>query len=237
MILFTHTMHSFSTIPWRILPSWLIGSRLKILMYHGISENPHDPHAISPAEFTRQMFILRSENVVSLAKGLELLKSKCSLKKTWVITFDDGLLDFFTNGLPVLREFNYPATMFVPTGLVGLSSIWDSYDKTKPLMTWEQLKECQQWNISFGSHTVSHARLTDCTDEILMDELQISIQTLHNRLENVIPALAYPGGFQDERVRQAAHNAGYSYALATSSRWGNGPESDLFQLRRQTFSL
>lgn len=222
-----------SNIPWHGLLGWLFGNRLRILMYHSISENLRNPQTISTAEFKRQMASFQATHVISLAEGLELLKENQSLKNTWVITFDDGLLDFYTTALPVLREFNYPVTVFIPTGLVGTNSKWDSYNKTKPLMTWKQLEGCQQWKVTFGSHTVNHTRLTECGDDALMGELQTSLHSLQNRLERVIPALAYPGGYHDARVRQAVHNAGYACALGTSSRWGNGSESDLFQLRRQ----
>lgn len=229
-------MHRLLNIPWQSLPAWLAGKRLRILMYHSISENPGDPHAISPSEFKRQMRSLQAAHVISLEEGLECLEYRRPLKNIWVITFDDGLMDFYTTALPILREYGYPATVFVPTGLVGKSTVWDSYDKTKSLMTWHQMEECQQWNVTFGSHTANHARLTECNDEILMNELQISLQTLQNRLERVISALAYPGGYHDARVRQAARVAGYYCALGASSRWGNGPESDLFQLRRERFN-
>jgi len=230
-------MHRVANIPWRALPAWLRGNRLKILMYHGISSNLNDPHAISTKDFQKQMQFLRSKKVVSLAVGLKLLQSRHSLYDTYVITFDDALLDFYTQALPVLREFGYPVTMFVPTGLVGGKAIWDSYDKTKPLMTWQQLDECQQWNVSFGSHTLNHVRLTECDEVTQMNELTFSLQTLHDRLGNVIPALAYPGGYHNERVQDAARHAGYTCGLVASSRWGNGPESDLFQIRRQHLSL
>jgi len=224
-------------IPWRILPAWLFGNRLRILMYHSISENPHDPYAVSPSEFNRQMLSLQKVHVISLGEGLEYLKDKKSLRNIWVITFDDGLLDFYTTALPILQEFGYPVTMFIPTGLVGKSAIWDSYDKTKPLMTWRQMEECQQWNVTFASHTVNHVRLTECSDSTLIYELQTSMYMLQNKLEKVVSALAYPGGYHDARIRQATSIAGYHYGLGASSRWGNGPESDLFQLRRQRFSL
>jgi len=164
-------------------------------MYHSISENLRDPHAIPPIEFKRQMESLRAAHVVSLTEGLELLRDSRSLKGTWAITFDDGFLDFYTNALPVLRELNYPVTMFVPTGLIGTNSTRDGYDKTKPLMTWRQMEECQQWSVTFGSHTINHVRLTECIVETLMVELQTSLQTLRDRLEWVVPALAYPGGY------------------------------------------
>jgi len=228
-------LNRLRAVPWKSLPAWLSGDRLHILMYHSISENQHDPHAISLTEFTYQLRSLQGARVISLEEGLRLLRDKRPLKNTWVITFDDALLDFYTTALPVLKEFNFPVTMFVPTGLVGTNSIWDSYDNTKLLMNWAQLEECQQWNITFGSHTASHAKLTECADEVLMNELQISLRTLQKRLKSVIPAIAYPGGYHNDRVRKVTRSAGYACALGASSRWGNGPESDLFQLRRERF--
>jgi peptidoglycan/xylan/chitin deacetylase (PgdA/CDA1 family) len=229
------TANAIFTIPWRILPKWLVGDRLKILMYHSVSDNPRDPHAIAPDEFTQQMKILRSKRVVSLREGLDYLRDGCPLRNVYVITFDDALLDFYTTALPVLREFGYPVTMFVSTGMVAGKAVWDTFDKTKPTMSWKQLEECQGEQVVYGSHTVNHIRLQECSDAKLADELETSLIYLQKRLDVVIPALAYPGGYHNARVRLAARSVGYSCALGASSRWGNGPESDLFQLRRQSF--
>lgn len=226
-------MSMLRKIPWRILPAWLRGNRLRIAMYHSIADNPRDPHAVSPVAFKRQMQAMQTERVVSLDEALRLLHLPQSLKNIRVITFDDSLADFYTTALPILRDFGYPVTMFVPTGLVGTNATWDSYDKSKSLMGWDELEKCQQWRVSFGSHTVNHLRLVDCAESTLIDELQTSYLTLSARLEHVLPALAYPGGYHNPRIRAAAQAAGYTCALGAASRWGNGPESDVFQLRRE----
>ena len=228
-------MHRLLELPWRIVPFWVLGNRLKILMYHSISANQLDPHAVSPKEFLKHMQNLQTKQVISLEHALLLLRTKDPFRNVYVITFDDALLDFYTNAMPVLQEFGYPATMFVPTGLVGGKAVWDGYDKSKPLMTWKQMEECQQANITFASHTVHHVRLTECSDVVLIDELQTSLKTLKDNLGQVISALAYPGGFQNEYVRHAAASVGYICGLGASSRWGNGSESDLYQLRRERF--
>ncbi len=217
-------MNRLSALPWQSLPAWLAGNRLRILMYHSISENQRDPHAISPSEFKRQLQSLQSGQVVSLAEGLERLRTQQSLKNTWAITFDDGLLDFYTDALPLLREFSYPVTMFIPTGLVGKTAIWDSYDKSKPLLSWRQMEDCQRWNVTFGSHTIHHVRLTECTNTTLNDELKTSLRSLHENLQRVIEALAYPGGYYNAGICQAAKDAGYVCAVGAASRWGNGAE-------------
>jgi peptidoglycan/xylan/chitin deacetylase (PgdA/CDA1 family) len=228
-------MNRIRNFPWLVLPAWLFKKRLRILMYHSIADNPRDPHAISPAEFRIHMQALRSKLVVSLGEALEYLRDNRSLLNVYVLTFDDALFDFYSNAMPVLQEFGYPVTMFVPTGLVGGNAVWDSYDKSKPLMTWKQMEECQKYKVVFGSHTVNHVRLTECTADEIMDELCISLGMLREHFENVIPALAYPGGYHNAHIRDAVQAADYACALGASSRWGNGPESDLFQLRRERF--
>ena len=222
-------------IPWKSLPNWLTGNRLRIIMVHSVSNNLADPHAISPPVFLKHLRSLQLANVISLGDGLKRLRSNQPLRNTIVITFDDALLDFFTTALPMLKDFGYPSTMFVPTGLVGQTSKWDTYDKTKPLMTWKQMEECQRWKVSFGSHTVNHPRLVECSNSELGLELSASLKMLNDRLDCVFSALAYPGGFHDQRIQKAAQNAGYTCAMIASSRWGNGPESDFYQLRRERF--
>lgn len=224
-------------IPWNILPAWFSGNRLQILMYHSISDNPRDPHALSPQEFRNQMKFLRTKFVVGLMDALWLLRNRLSLRDVYVITFDDALLDFYTEVLPVLKQFGYPVTIFVPTSLVGRNAAWDTHDTCKPLMNWDQLRECRRFNVTFASHTASHARLTECSASDLRAELDSSLRTLRGELGEAVPALAYPGGYHDTRVRAAVRAAGYVCALTASSRWGNGPESDFYQLRRRTFIL
>lgn len=224
------------TIPWKEVPSWITGDRLRILMYHSISENPKDPHAISPAEFRRQMMFLQTQSVVPLAAGLKLLEGSQRLNNKWVITFDDGFLDFYSTALPILRDYKYPVTMFLPVGLIGKTSVWDSYDKNKPLMNWVQVESCQQWLVTFGSHTLNHIRLTEYSESHLREECQKSLQVLESRLTNTIRALAYPGGYHNQFVRRVVQDAGYACGLGTASRWGNGKATDVFQLRRERMS-
>jgi peptidoglycan/xylan/chitin deacetylase (PgdA/CDA1 family) len=226
-------MQRITHLPWHILPAWALGKRLKILMYHSISANPLDPHAISPEQFKIHMQSLQSKKVISLMDGISFLQSSRSLHNVYVITFDDALLDFYHTAIPLLSEFGYPVTMFVPTGLVGCNAAWDSYDKSKPLMTWEQMEECQKYNVFFGSHTSTHAYLPGCSDHVLRDELTVSLNTLQDKLRQTIPAIAYPGGYHDERIRRAACESGYICGLGASSHWGNGYETDLFQLHRE----
>jgi peptidoglycan/xylan/chitin deacetylase (PgdA/CDA1 family) len=224
----------FSSIPWTKLWDWLTGNRLRILLYHSIANNSKDPHATPPQIFHQQVKKIRLDGyqVVSLQEGLELMKNGTSLRKIVVITFDDGYRDFYRVALPILEEFHYSATVFIPTALVGKNAVWDSYDQSKQLMTWEEIVDSTTRGITVGSHTASHRRLTECENGELEYELCSSMEALQQYLGDALPILAYPGGYCTEREKHAAVKAGYKYAVGGVSRWGNGQDTDRFYLRR-----
>jgi peptidoglycan/xylan/chitin deacetylase (PgdA/CDA1 family) len=95
--------------------------KLLILCYHGISL--HDEHEwlgglyLSPDRFRERLHFLKvsQANVLNLDEGLERLRSRSLPPRSVVITFDDGFHDFYRRALPILREFNYPSTVYVST--------------------------------------------------------------------------------------------------------------------------
>jgi peptidoglycan/xylan/chitin deacetylase (PgdA/CDA1 family) len=95
--------------------------RLLILCYHGLSiadEHEWDPELFVTQDFLRTRFqALRqhSYNVLPLADAVERLQAGSLPARSVVLTFDDALYDFYARALPVLEEFDYPATVYVPT--------------------------------------------------------------------------------------------------------------------------
>ncbi len=210
---------------------------LSILMYHSIAVNPNDPHAIAPADFAQQMEALSRQNinVVDLEEGLRRL-DRWVVNPSVVITFDDALRDFLVNAAPILKHHSFPATMFVPTQFVGGSAQWDSYDKRKPLLTWDELQAIRQMGFSIGSHTISHPKLIDCTADQLQTELADSLTVLQTRLVKITAILAYPGGHYGPREMAAACQSGYVGAVGVASRLANFPWTNRFRLRRRKWS-
>jgi len=96
-------------------------NRLLILCYHGVSlEDEHiwDPALYVSAElFHERMKSLRSEDckVLSLSGAFEHLRNGTLPPKAVVITFDDGLQNFYSRAFPILREFGYPVTLYLTT--------------------------------------------------------------------------------------------------------------------------
>ena len=96
---------------------------LRVLAYHRVAElwdTPAvDPRSVSatPEGFAQQMeHLVRSYRVVSMPEVLEAVEKGRPLpKRATLITFDDAYADFAEIAWPILRQFQLPATIFVPT--------------------------------------------------------------------------------------------------------------------------
>src|SRR5688572_12986365 len=95
--------------------------RLLILAYHGISlddEHEWDPSLyMTPASFRRRMQLLKDSDctVLPFAEAVRSLYSDDLPERCVALTFDDGNYDFYEKALPILREFGYPATVYLTT--------------------------------------------------------------------------------------------------------------------------
>jgi len=101
-------------------------SRLLVLGYHGVSLE--DEHHWKPAlflsvdTFRRRMEALKRGGctVLGLEEGLSLIAAGKLPERAVVLTFDDGTCDFYRVVWPILKEFGYPATLYLTTYYVEL---------------------------------------------------------------------------------------------------------------------
>ena len=94
--------------------------RLLILCYHGVSlrdEHECSDEHVSSEHLRRRFEILREEGcaVLPLGEAVARLKRGDLPARSVALTFDDGLYDFKARACPLLREFDYPATVYVAT--------------------------------------------------------------------------------------------------------------------------
>jgi peptidoglycan/xylan/chitin deacetylase (PgdA/CDA1 family) len=114
------TLAAFGTETWVANSSWR-RQRLLVLCWHGLSND--DEHLWRPGLYiTPQLFRRRLEILAEL--GCSVLSLDDALIRLWagdlpprsvVITFDDGFNDFAAQALPILREFGFPATLYLTT--------------------------------------------------------------------------------------------------------------------------
>lgn len=199
------------------------GTNIIVLNYHKI-DFYDDPLSVTPVEFTNQLNYFKTYNyhVVSLNDVYDYLeKDKPLPNKPVVITFDDGYADNYEYAYPILRQFGYPATIFVITKLIN----------TKGYITWEQAREMQENGISIESHTVNHVTLSTLKDEQALAELTNSKQIIEKNLGKKINFVAYPEGFYNKLTEKLVQKAGYRGALTI--RYGSVDKaSDPYALER-----
>ena len=213
--------------------------RIPILMYHRIAaDGPPDlaPWRLHPAQFERQLAYLQRHGYrgIGLQEAHDLVNTgKNPAGRLVVLTFDDAYLDFHTTALPLLERYGFSATVFVPVEHVGGHAEWDrDYGPPAPLMSWEQMIAAQSHGIVFGSHTLSHKRLTGLAADQLRAEITQSRALLAERLERPVPLFCYPYGDETAAVRAETAAAGYSLAVTTAPGWA-AAGADPFGLPRQ----
>ena len=99
---------------------------LRVLTYHRVDEAENRPAlepalAVRPREFKRQLlFFSRHYRVVSMDRIVEAFSGGQPLPaRALAITFDDGYLDFSEHAWPILKQFQLPVTLFIPTAFPG----------------------------------------------------------------------------------------------------------------------
>jgi peptidoglycan/xylan/chitin deacetylase (PgdA/CDA1 family) len=114
---------------------WALRRRIQanalVLVYHRIAE-PLDPDpwglCVAPEHFAEQLAVLKREAEVVPLAGLRRAARRGFSRPCVALTFDDGYADVLHRALPLLERHGLPATVFVPTGLVGDDSgfWWDA---------------------------------------------------------------------------------------------------------------
>lgn len=215
--------------------------RVPVLMYHRIGDSHNDwerKYCISPEHFAAHMHALAGKGykACSIGEFIDWLKGNIQLPdKSLLITFDDGFLGVFEHGLPILKEHNWPAVMFLVSRLIGKQDIWchkqNPSGKTFPLMGLQEIETLRANGFSFFSHSRSHPDLSQLDDQELEDELRGSREDLESLLEAPVPYFAYPYGRYNERVLDEVKAAGYEAAFSVQPGF-NRPGIDPFRIPR-----
>jgi peptidoglycan/xylan/chitin deacetylase (PgdA/CDA1 family) len=99
-------------------------------MYHHVDSLSPDPWktVVSPATFEKQLQWLKEHCTVLPLHTLMQARTEGILRpRSIAITFDDGYLNNLTKALPLLEQYDLPATFFIPTRnlLDGHPFWWD----------------------------------------------------------------------------------------------------------------
>jgi len=138
-------------------------------------------------------------------------------RMTVAITFDDAFFSIYERAIDILKKYELPAGVFVPSGNPGKLPGWqmpeDSPYRDETVMDAEAIGDMDKDGFEMLSHTVSHCVLTELSDEQLNEELSKSKDDVQRIIGHEVCGISYPHGECDSRVCEAAEKAGYTYGF------------------------
>lgn len=178
---------------------------LPILQYHHVDANTPRSTSVSPDEFREHMDYLQQAGfeVVDLAGALADIKAGVALpEKAVAITFDDAYRNIYQNGFPILKQHDFPFTVFINTGPIekGHASF----------LTWDQMKEMELSGGVFANHTVSHPYMLRLEAGETLEQWRARMahevsaveDLLNEKLGHSPKMLAYPYGESNSDIRE-----------------------------------
>jgi peptidoglycan/xylan/chitin deacetylase (PgdA/CDA1 family) len=217
-----------------------MSSAIPILLYHNVSSESGPQFrrwTVRPEAFAAQMSYLRDRlytpiTVTQLARAMIDRKAPLPIRPV-VITFDDGLADFYLGALPVLADHGFAATLYIVSGLVGHVSSWLTSvgEGARAMLSWSQVAEIQSSGVECGAHSVSHPQLDIVSRSVAREEITRSKDELQQRLGRDIMTFAYPHGYYSASVRRLVQEAGYTSACGVKHAM-SAIDDDRFALAR-----
>jgi peptidoglycan/xylan/chitin deacetylase (PgdA/CDA1 family) len=187
---------------------------LPTLMYHHVEDlekakaEGHAPLTVGTPYFRKQMEYLRDKHysVLTMQDLLDFFdKGKALPKKPVLLTFDDGYDDFGSDAWPILKEFNFSGTMFLPTGLL----------ENPGYLKWSTIKDiADQGKILMSNHTWSHHNMATSKTTIEKEILTARDQLVAHNLDSP-QIFAYPYGTTSTYSATYLAQKGYQLAFTT----------------------
>ncbi len=154
--------------------------------------------------------------------------------KAVLLTFDGGYLDFFNNLFPLLKRFDFTATVFLVAESIGKINSWEKADSEQvQLMGWPEIRQLRDAGIEIGSMSATYQPLTGLSPTEIVREGAKSRAILERGLGKPVKCFAYPYGNVDKIVENLVGAIGYTYGVSYESKFSNFEDSLLSLPRMQ----
>ena len=178
-------------------------------MYHRFNENKYPSTNIQLDVFKKQLEIIKNEKIKFISpKDFEASLSEKKGERKILLTIDDGLLSFYENAWPILKEKKIPFILFVNTREVGSFNYMD----------WDQIIELhKEENVEIGNHSHSHEYLVNESPKIIKQDIKKSIEIFEKKLGKNSDFFSYPFGEYSLVFKNIIKDLGFKYAFGQHS--------------------
>jgi peptidoglycan/xylan/chitin deacetylase (PgdA/CDA1 family) len=187
---------------------------IPVFVYHRFGDDRYPSTNISTEVFEQQLKHLKENDfeLITFGDAMDIWQNGDNLPKQAVIlTVDDGYLSFYKNGLPLLKKYGMPATMFVQTSTVGGNDY----------MSWDQLREIQKNGIEVLNHSHSHEYFVNIPEDqraqTFKDDLLRSTALFEKHMKFRPRYYSYPYGEFTPDMAGVLKKNGYHAAAAQKS--------------------
>ena len=154
--------------------------------------------------------------------------------KAVLLTFDGGYLDFFNYAFPLLKRFDFTATVFLVAESIGKTNSWEKADSEEvQLMGWPEIWQLRDAGIEIGSTSATYQPLTNLSPTEIVREGAKSRAILERGLGKSVKCFAYPYGSVDKIVEHLVGAIGYNYGVSYESKFSDFKDSLLSLPRMQ----
>lgn len=165
-----------------------------MLIYHRVGHGSGGQMDVDTGTFDRQLtWLAEHTRLITLDAAIdELLAATPAvpLRPGVVLTFDDGTTDWIDHVLPALDRHQVPATFYVATDFVERSLPFPGDGRP---ISWAALRDLDSSPlVTIGSHTHRHLLLDRLPSNDVAEELDRSIELLHDHLGTAPRHFAYP---------------------------------------------
>lgn len=208
-----------------LLSPYLFGDG-HIFVYHRFDDIRYPTTNTSTKELRREFnyFKNNSYKVVPLIDIVTKIKANEKVPNNWIaLTIDDGFKTFYTHGLSVFKEFNYPFTLFI--------AVKYTEKKYGDYVSWKQLKEISKYgDVEF--HTYGHGHYGQMSDESIKKDMDKGLALMKKHLNYEPRLFVYAYGESDDRVKKVVEQ--YNFKAVFNQNIGaiHGECSDEYDLDR-----
>jgi peptidoglycan/xylan/chitin deacetylase (PgdA/CDA1 family) len=172
-----------------------------------------------PDVFAEQMSYLRENgwHAITADQLADLMaRRQCPDPKQFVVSFDDGSLDGYTNAAPILESLGMRGTFFATLGNVGAPRTGK--------FTFDEMRDLVARGHAIGNHSQNHLNLKMQSAQVLYEQIEVAQQRFEGLLGYRPRTFAYPYGRYNDLVIEQVRQSGLE--LAFTVRRGAREASD-----------